>query len=219
MAQVSPTPSTVLSVLPKSRLLELGRELTVAVPASATKEQQVDRLSRATGLDLVTLTRLLSRDELKQVCRGHGLDDSGRSRAELATRLLGRDFAAGGLPAPLFGGRARAGSGELPEVGDIVQVRHRQYLVEEVDARPLLGEATRVRLVCLDDDNQGRPLDVLWELELGARILEPETQGLGDVRALDPSRISRPTCTRFDGMRSPRPMRVCFRRRFGPASS
>jgi hypothetical protein len=96
--------------------------------------------------------RMLSRDELKQACRAHGLDDSGRSHTELASRLLGRSFETATLPAPLFAGTSRT-SGDLPEPGDIVQVRHRQYLVEEVIALPLLGEATRVCLVCLDDDD------------------------------------------------------------------
>lgn len=181
----SPSLSSVLSVLPKGRLVELGRELAVAVPNSTTKEQQVDRLAKASGLDLPTVIRLLNRDELKHACKAHGLDDSGRSRTALATRLLGHSFEPGTLPPPLFAGNVRT-TGDLPEPGDIVQVRHRQYLVEEVIARPLFGEATRVRLVCLDDDDQGRPLDVLWELELGARILQPETHGLGDVKALDP---------------------------------
>lgn len=181
----SPTPESVLAVLPKSRLVELGRELSIAVPSSATKEQQLDRLAKATGLELPTVLRLLDRDELKHACKAHGLDDSGRSRSVLATRLLGHSFEPGVLPPPPFAGAGR-GTGELPAPGDIVQVRHRQYLVEEVIARPLLGEATRVRLVCLDDDNQGRPLDVLWEIELGARILQPETHGLGAVKALDP---------------------------------
>ncbi|MEZ4364024.1 MAG: DISARM system SNF2-like helicase DrmD [Kofleriaceae bacterium] len=174
-----------MSALPKGRLVELGRELAVAVPSSATKEQQIERLAKTAGLDLATVIRLLSRDELRLACKAHGLDDSGRSRLALATRLLGHTPAPGALPAPLFSGGARATS-DLPEPGDIVRVRHRQYLVEDVIARPLLGEATRVRLVCLDDDNQGRPLDVLWELELGARVLQPETHGLGEVKALDP---------------------------------
>lgn len=155
------------------------------MPTSAAKDQQIERLVTSAGLDLATITRLLSRDELKQACRAHGLDDAGRSRTELTTRLLGRPFSAGDVSAPIFGRGSRGAVGDLPEPGDIVQVRHRQYLVEEVDARPMLGEATRVGLVCLDDDNQGRRLDVLWELELGARVFQPETHGLGDVRALD----------------------------------
>ena len=116
--------------------------------------------------------------------RAWRLDDAGRARNELAARLLGRDLDA--APPPLFAGAPRGAASELPRPGDIALVRHRQYLVEEVIARPLFGEATRVRMVCLDDDDQGRPLEVLWELELGARVLQPETHGLGDVTALDP---------------------------------
>ncbi|MFO0614240.1 MAG: DISARM system SNF2-like helicase DrmD [Polyangiaceae bacterium] len=76
----------------------------------------------------------------------------------------------------------------MPRVGAIVQVRHRQWLVEDVTAPPALGQATRVRLVCLDDDHQGRALEVLWELELGARVLQPEAHGLGTTNKLDPPR-------------------------------
>lgn len=47
---------------------------------------------------------------------------------------------------------------------------------------------TRVDLVCLDDDNQGKALSVLWELELGAKPLQPEEHGLGDVTKLDEPR-------------------------------
>ena len=50
------------------------------------------------------------------------------------------------------------------------------------------GQQTRVELVCLDDDNPGRHLSVLWELELGAKVLLPETHGLGEVARLDPPR-------------------------------
>src|SRR5690606_38140315 len=43
-----------------------------------------------------------------------------------------------------------------------------------------------VRLVCLDDDAQGRSLEVLWDLELGARRIDPEQHGLGAVPAFEP---------------------------------
>ena len=176
-----PNPNSVLAVLSKARLAELARELSVAVPASATKDQQVDRLLRASGADLPVVARLLTRDELKQACRVHGLDDSGRSRSALAVRLVG-DAAA----APVHRLPQRPVAHDVPREGDIVQVRRRQYLVEEVLAPPESAHATRVRLVCLDDDNQGRPLEVLWELELGARLLQPEAHGLGEVTRLDP---------------------------------
>lgn len=56
-----------------------------------------------------------------------------------------------------------------PRPGDIAQVRHRQYLVDEVikPTNTIRDEHTLVRLTCLDDDSQGRPLSVLWERELG----------------------------------------------------
>jgi Helicase conserved C-terminal domain/SNF2-related domain len=177
----------VLGVLSKDRLVELGRELGVGLPSSVTKEQQLDRLIKAAKPDLGVLARLLSRDELKIACHVHGLDDSGRSRADLAARILGSKAALDPVfGRSLFGRTAQGGAPDLPQVGDIVYARHRQYLVEEVVGQPLLGQATRVRLVCLDDDNQGRPLEVLWELELGARVLHDGRHQLGDVRQLDP---------------------------------
>lgn len=57
--------------------------------------------------------------------------------------------------------------------GQIVQVRARRYLVDRVEAAPD-GGGTRVGLLCLDDDAQGRPLEVVWELELEKAILDEE---------------------------------------------
>lgn len=62
----------------------------------------------------------------------------------------------------------------LPTPGAVVQVRSRAYLVESVDPSPEHGAGTRVRLSCLEDDAQGEPLEVLWELELDAQILDRE---------------------------------------------
>ncbi|WP_338046599.1 DISARM system SNF2-like helicase DrmD [Polyangium spumosum] len=73
----------------------------------------------------------------------------------------------------------------LPAKGQIVHARHRQWLVEDVVAGEG-NDSPLVRLVCLDDDDPGRPIDVLWDLELGARIVAPETHGLGEVSRLDP---------------------------------
>ena len=54
-----------------------------------------------------------------------------------------------------------------PEPGEIVRVRSRRYLVEDVEpARP--GDQTLVRLSCLEDDAEGEELEVLWEKEVDA---------------------------------------------------
>jgi hypothetical protein len=59
----------------------------------------------------------------------------------------------------------------LPETGQIVRVRARQYLVEKVTPTDARGQQTCVALSCLDDDAQGDTLEVLWELEPDARVL------------------------------------------------
>ena len=76
-----------------------------------------------------------------------------------------------------------------PRAGDVAQVRHRQYLIDEVvPPSGLTSEHTLVRLTCLDDDAQGRSLSVLWERELGARVIRPALAGLGTPGALDEPR-------------------------------
>jgi SNF2 family DNA or RNA helicase len=60
-----------------------------------------------------------------------------------------------------------------PEVGELVQVRSRRWLVEEV-VETGFGQSPLVRLACADDDAQGQTRDVFWEYELDRRILEEE---------------------------------------------
>ncbi|MGE0871406.1 MAG: hypothetical protein AB7P03_22790 [Kofleriaceae bacterium] len=183
----APTTRSVLGTLSKTRLLELGRTFAIAVPVNATKELQVDALVGAGTLNFRDLLASLSRDELKVACRSHEVDDSGRARTALAARLLqSRGTHETIPPKPLF--TAHEIPRYAPRPGDIVRVRHRQWLVEGVTPPPDYGHATLVKLVCLDDDNQGRALEVLWELELGAKVLQPEAHGLGDMRHVDPPR-------------------------------
>jgi superfamily II DNA or RNA helicase len=61
-----------------------------------------------------------------------------------------------------------------PEPGELVQVRSRRWLVEEVIAPTTSGQTSLVRLACADDDAQGETIDVLWDYELDRRILEEE---------------------------------------------
>jgi len=75
----------------------------------------------------------------------------------------------------------------VPDAGAIVHVRQRLYLVEQVIAPPTAGEATLVRLSCVDDDAQGQPLDVLWEQELDAEIRNGENWQQMAERGFDPA--------------------------------
>ena len=183
----APTSSSVLAALTQARLVELARGLGVTVPTSGRKDAQITRLLAGVPLSLPALLGHLYRDELRAACDDHGLPADTRSRHELATRLL----AAAGLAADAEALTPPAATGatrETPEPGDVVVVRRRNYLVDAVHPPVAPTDATRVALICLDDDAQGRRVEVLWELELGARVLSERAPGLGDADALDAPR-------------------------------
>jgi len=75
-----------------------------------------------------------------------------------------------------------------PEVGELVQVRSRRWLVEEVTEAPAPGESVLVRLACADDDAQGQILEVYWDYEPDRRILEEEGWQDLAARGFDPPR-------------------------------
>lgn len=62
----------------------------------------------------------------------------------------------------------------LPIEGQIARVRQRLYLVEQVVKPVNPRDSTLVRLSCVDDDNQGQPLEVLWEREIAPEVLTGE---------------------------------------------
>ncbi len=74
----------------------------------------------------------------------------------------------------------------LPTPGELVQVRSRRWLVEEVVEPSTPGQSPLVRLSCADDDAQGQSLDLFWDYELDRLILEEE--GWGDLasKGFDP---------------------------------
>lgn len=75
---------------------------------------------------------------------------------------------------------------KLPDVGQVVRVRMRTHLVEQVERSG--GYGTLVSLACLDDDAQGQQLQVIWELELDREILDKEAwQSIGK-KSFDPPR-------------------------------
>ena len=175
---IAPTTKTVLRELPRPRLVEVARLHGLALP-DKTREEQVAHLLKTIDLAFGPLLSRLTREELRRACRDHGLDDSGRSRTQLADTLLG---AFDGDPGDhgvrgLFG--AARSPREAPEPNDVIRLRHRQWLVEEVVPPPSPNQLTLIKAVCLDDDNQGEPIETLWELELGAQVIEQETGSLG----------------------------------------
>src|ERR1035438_7989009 len=61
-----------------------------------------------------------------------------------------------------------------PNVGDLVRVRSRTWLVDEVIEPKTHGQTCIVRLSCADDDAQGQALDILWDYELDRSIIKEE---------------------------------------------
>jgi superfamily II DNA or RNA helicase len=83
---------------------------------------------------------------------------------------------------------APALSERTPAVGELVQVRSRRWLVEEVIESETPGQSAIVRLACANDDAQGQALDVFWEYELDRRILEEESWNDLAAKGFDPQR-------------------------------
>lgn len=77
----------------------------------------------------------------------------------------------------------------LPAPGQIARIRQRTYLVEEIVKPKRVADSTLVRLSCVDDDNQGQPLDVLWEKELDPQILTAEAWETVAKKGFDDSRL------------------------------
>jgi superfamily II DNA or RNA helicase len=61
-----------------------------------------------------------------------------------------------------------------PQRGELVRVRSRQWLVDDVIPAAASGHSPIVRLACADDDAQGQALDVFWDCEVDRQILEDE---------------------------------------------
>lgn len=78
---------------------------------------------------------------------------------------------------------------QLPSPGQIVHVRSRQYLVEDVVPGQTSAEQTRVRLACLEDDAQGEALEVLWEKEVDAQVRTAREWTEVEKRGFDSPRL------------------------------
>ena len=51
-----------------------------------------------------------------------------------------------------------------PRIGELVQVRSRRWLVEDVVEPAMPGQSVLARLACADDDAQGQSLDLYWTM-------------------------------------------------------
>lgn len=135
----------VLSALGKDILLEIGRGLELEVTTRMGVEELRDALARSkrAKLDMI-VNESLPRDTLREICDAVGLDDTGKEKAVLVTRILAAVASNSESSTSGSSGSARRYKIELPaatgssasERGGAVEQR---LLFTNLDSPPLLG--------------------------------------------------------------------------------
>ena len=80
-----------------------------------------------------------------------------------------------------------------PETGQLVEVRRRQWIVADIQASNAQGEIATsqncLTLSSIDEDSLGEQIEVIWEIEPGAHIIEraglPSISGQDDAEKLE----------------------------------
>lgn len=88
----------ILRCLEVEELLALAREFDHQAAEIADKDMLVERLAQTTSATMGQMLMALPRARLKELCRVRGLDDGGREKELIATRLLGIDLSAPPTP-------------------------------------------------------------------------------------------------------------------------
>lgn len=178
-----PTLDSVLNALSRERLYDLARVMGAGLrEKKSPKAELVHVLSTVLGPErLPAVLHELGRDELRAVSRAHEMNGVDAQRSRLIESLLEASGfnprASIPVPPPVHDG--------LPQPGQVLAARGRQWLVERVHAGAA-HESPLLTLACLDDDAPGKQLEMLWDLEIGAKVIEPRKEGLGPAIKLDP---------------------------------
>ena len=177
------TLASALDALTRDRLFDLARVFGLRLtPRTLPKRDTVLAVSRFFDeRPSLELLEELSPDELRRIAAAHTIPADGRTRRE----LVGGIAKAVGLERDAIAEDTGPRGDGLPSVGAIVLARGRQWMVESSVAGDTPAQSALVRLSCLDDDMPGRELELLWDLEIGARVIEPASDGLGKPAALD----------------------------------
>ena len=139
-----PTKRAVLAELTRAELRANLDHYELAVDDRRVKAQFVDALARSRKARLDEMLLRLSRYRLKELCRVFGLDDAGRKKADLVTRLVGPAAAASAWESPNVVSRDNGGiapppasraAAEAPEPpADVLSVAQlEQYLWSAAD--------------------------------------------------------------------------------------
>ena len=109
-----PAKRAVLAELTSHELRDAIDGYGLQVDDRRVRVQLVDALARSRKARVAEMLQDLPRDRLKELCRGFGLDDSGRKKADLAARLVGSTGAADrdGRAAPAADSSSAGSTGE-----------------------------------------------------------------------------------------------------------
>ncbi len=129
-----PTKRAILAELTSHELRHAIDRYGLEVDDRRVRAQLVDALARSRKARVEQILQGLSRDRLKELCRGFGLEDSGRKKADLAARLIGSAAAVerDGSAAPTADSGSAARVGEpAPDLLSVSQLE--RYLWSAAD--------------------------------------------------------------------------------------
>jgi type I restriction enzyme M protein len=95
-----PSKRSVLEQLPRQDLQDFVEHFQLEVPDRRKREALVDALVASKKAHLSEMLEMLTRDQLKELCRKLELDDAGKEKAVLVERLAGKAAAALSASAP-----------------------------------------------------------------------------------------------------------------------
>ena len=107
-----PDKRAALSLLTVKRLGGLCDAFELDRAAGARKDDLVELLARSKRAAFEAILGQLKRDELKDICRAHNLDDSGKEKEPIIARILGR--ASSTAPQPELPGLPDAAEAAAP---------------------------------------------------------------------------------------------------------
>ena len=141
-----PSKRSVLSLFNRDELIAVVEQYELFVQDRRVRELLIDSVATSKKATLVALLPELPRDRLKEICRGLGLDDSGREKNLLVERILGGAPAADApTTAPVPAARDRRSRGrdrangsataepELPADGLLTRELLERYLWSAAD--------------------------------------------------------------------------------------
>ena len=86
-----PTKRSALEALTKRSLSVLVHHFGLDIATSRPKADHVDALAGSKTASFAAILAELKRSDLKDICRAHELDDSGKEKAPIAARILGEE--------------------------------------------------------------------------------------------------------------------------------